>query len=271
MGRSPLRFSGVQLTRETAKKVPEVTVWFWVIKLLTTAMGEATSDYLVHRLDPVIAVILGAIVFAAAMALQFTVRRYLAYVYWLAAAMVAVFGTMAADVMHVRLGVPYAVSVALFAVCLTAVFVAWWKTEGTLSIHSIYTPRREMFYWATVLSTFALGTAIGDMTAITFHLGYFSSGILFVVVFAVPAVAYRLRVLNGVAAFWFAYIATRPLGASFADWMGVPRASGGLNWGRGTVAICLTLVIAVLVGFLTVTRADVVDGVEVVAGTDRSE
>jgi uncharacterized membrane-anchored protein len=173
------------------------------------------------------------------MALQLSVRRYIAWVYWLAVIMVAVFGTMIADATHIELGVPYAISSILFAVILAVVFVAWYRTEGTLSIHSILTLRRELFYWATVCATFALGTAVGDMTASTFHLGYLVSGILFAVVIAVPAAAHRFADLDAVVAFWFAYIVTRPLGASFADWVGVPHALGGLNWGRGTVSVGL--------------------------------
>jgi uncharacterized membrane-anchored protein len=183
-------------------------------------------------------------------------------VYWLTVVMVAVFGTMAADVLHIRFGVPYVASTVAFALALALVFLAWYRTEGTLSIHSIDTPRRELFYWATVLATFALGTAAGDTTAYTFHLGFFSSGIVFAVAIAIPALAYWFVGLNEVAAFWFAYIITRPLGASFADWMGVPRNLGGLNLGRGTVSIGLTILIVLFVGYLSATRADVKDSHE---------
>ncbi len=222
-------------------------------------MGEATSDYSVHRIDPVIAVAFGGAGFIVALALQLTVRRYIAAVYWFAVAMVAVFGTMAADVIHVRFGVPYAVSTVGFGLALIVVFVAWYATERTLSIHSIDTPRRELFYWATVLATFALGTAVGDLTAYTFHLGFFSSGLLFAAVFAVPALAYRFAGVNEVLAFWSAYVVTRPFGASFADWLGTPRSLGGLNLGRGTVSVCLSLLIVVLVGYLSITRAGIVE------------
>jgi uncharacterized membrane-anchored protein len=170
--------------------------------------------------------------------------------------MVSVFGTMAADVVHIALGVPYAVSTVVFAVVLAAVFVVWYRTEGTLSIHSIRTRRRELFYWLTVLTTFALGTAAGDLTASTMHLGYFASGVLFAVVIAVPAVAHWRLGLNAITAFWFAYIVTRPLGASFADWLGVPPSRRGLDLGTGPVTLTLALVIAVLVGYLTVTHSD---------------
>ncbi len=236
-----------------AIKVPEITLLFWVIKVLTTAMGEATSDFLVFHVDPVIAVVLGAIGLAVAMALQLLVRRYHAPTYWLAVAMVAVFGTMGADVIHIGLGVPYVLSTLFFAVCLTIVFCAWYATERTLSIHSIYTPRRELFYWAAVMATFALGTAAGDMTATTMGLGYFNSGVMFGVLFVLPALAHRLLRLNPIVAFWTAYILTRPFGASFADWAGKARDLSGLGLGTGEVSVVLTVLIVILVGYLTVT------------------
>jgi uncharacterized membrane-anchored protein len=239
-----------------ARKVPEITVYFWIIKILTTAMGEATSDFLVKRLVPELAVALGAAGLLIALALQFSVSRYIAWVYWLAVVMVAVFGTMAADVLHVGLGIPYLVSTTFFAVALAIVFAIWYATEKTLSIHSIFTRRREAFYWATVLTTFALGTAAGDMTASTMHLGYLASGMVFAVLIIVPAAAYWRLGLNEVAAFWLAYILTRPLGASFADWFGKPHSIGGLGLGDGHVSLGLTLVIIGFVGYLSLTRKD---------------
>ncbi len=241
------------LSRRTARKVPEVTVLFWIIKLLTTAMGESTSDFLVYHIDPYVAVVLGGIGLAAAMTLQLTTRRYVPWIYWLAVTMVAIFGTMAADVVHIVLGVPYLDSTAFFAVALVVIFNVWRASEKTLSIHSIYTPRRELFYWATVMATFALGTAAGDMTADTLGLGYLSSGILFAVLFALPGPAYRLFGLNEVAAFWFAYVMTRPFGASFADWFGKPIL-GGLGLGDTRVSLVLTILIVGFVGYLTVTH-----------------
>ncbi len=245
--------------RVTAKKVPAITAYFWVVKLLTTAMGEATSDYTVHKIDPVVAVSLGGVAFVVALGLQLVVRRYIAWVYWLAVVMVAVFGTMCADVLHVRFGVSYGASAAMFATVLVVVFLVWYRVEGTLSIHSITTLRRELFYWAAVLSTFALGTAAGDLTAYTFHLGFFSAGLLFTGVIAVPALAYAAGALNEVAAFWAAYVVTRPLGASFADWMGVPTSLGGLDWGRGTVSVALSALIVAFVVLLSVSKVDVTD------------
>ncbi len=246
-----------EINRNLVRKVPEITVYFWIIKLLTTAMGEVTSDYLVHQLNPVIAVALGGIGFTIALILQFSIRRYVTWVYWLAVVMVAIFGTMAADVLHIGLGIPYLVSTVFFATALTIIFVAWYKFEKTLSIHSINTPRRELFYWATVVTTFALGTAVGDMTAITLHLGYFSSGVMFAVFMAVPILAYWKLDMNEIFAFWFAYILTRPLGASFADWVGKPQSLSGLGLGTGWVSLVLTFLIIGFVGYLTVTRKDI--------------
>jgi uncharacterized membrane-anchored protein len=242
---------------QVASKVPQITVYFWIIKILTTAQGEATSDYLVYKIDPFIAAGIGFVALVAALVIQFRATQYVAWRYWLAVDLVAIFGTMAADGMHIKLHVPYAASTAFFAIVLTVVFVAWYLTEKTLSIHSIRTPRREAFYWAAVLATFALGTALGDMTATTLHLGYLASGIIFTVIFAIPGIAHRWLGLNAIVAFWFAYVVTRPLGASYADWMGVPKIVGGLGLGRGPVAIGLTIPIVALVAYLAVTRRDV--------------
>lgn len=240
------------------RKVPEVTALFWIVKILTTALGESISDYLVFSINPYVAVGLGALGFAIALGLQFRARRYIAWVYWFAVTMVAVFGTMAADVTHVVLHVPYAYSVGFFALVLAVIFVLWWKAEGTLSIHSVDTPSREIFYWLAVVATFALGTASGDMTAVTLHLGYLASGILFAALIAAigavryavitaPSLARYLSFRNAVIAFWAAYVLTRPLGASFADWTGKPHAVGGLGFGDGPVAGVL---IVLLVGFV---------------------
>lgn len=237
------------------RKVPEVTIYFWIIKLLSTAMGESTSDYLVFHINPYVAVVVGCIGLIAALVLQLLVRRYIAWIYWLAVVMVAIFGTMAADVLHVVLGIPYVVSTAFFILALVIIFVAWYASERTLSIHSITTTRRELFYWATVMATFALGTAVGDLTAATLGLGYFSSGVLFAVLFALPALAYWLFRLNAIFAFWFAYVMTRPLGASFADWFGKPIL-GGLGLGDTWVSLVLTIFIIIFVGYVSVTHAD---------------
>ena len=171
--------------------------------------------------------------------------------------MVSVFGTMAADVTHIAFGVPYIASTATFIVVLAVIFSVWQATEKTLSIHSIYTRRREFFYWATVLATFALGTAAGDMTARTLHLGFFASGVMFAAVITIPAIAHWRLGMNSIAAFWFAYILTRPLGASFADWMAIPHSVGGLGFGYGPISAVLTVLIVAGVSYLAVTGKDV--------------
>ena len=240
-----------------AVKVPaRITAVFWALKLLSTAMGEATSDSLVHGINQYLAVVLGFLAFLAAMALQLRARRYNTWAYWLAVAMVAVFGTMAADVLHIGLHVPYAASSIFYLVVLAAVLIAWYRTERTLSIHSIYTLRRELFYWATVLATFALGTAVGDLTAMTFHIGYLGSGLMFIGLFAVPGLAYRLLHANSVLAFWTAYILTRPLGASFADYLGFSHSAGGIGLGHPLVAVIFALPIVVLVAYLARSHQD---------------
>lgn len=242
--------------RRAARKVPVVTLLFWVIKLLTTGMGETTSDYLVFHINPYLAVGLGFAGLVVALAAQFTVRRYIAAVYWFAVVMVAIFGTMAADVIHIVLRVSYLDSSAFFLVALAVIFTVWYASEKTLSIHSITTRRRELFYWAAILATFALGTAVGDMTASTLGLGYLDSGVLFAVLFALPALGYWLLGLNEIFAFWFAYILTRPLGASFADWFGKPRSFSGLGLGTGPISLVLAVIITALVGYLSVTKVD---------------
>ena len=243
--------------RFAASKVPLVLVYFWIIKLLTTAMGEATSDYMVRTINPVIAVLFGFTGFVIAMVLQLRAKRYVAWIYWLAVAMVAVFGTQAADVLHIKFHVPYAASTAFYAVVLAVIFIVWYRVEGTLSIHSIRTPRRELFYWATVLATFALGTATGDLTARTLNLGYLASGIWFSIVFAAVAVAHWKFGLNSILAFWICYVLTRPIGASFADYVAFPRSFGALGVGHGPVALALTFLIVIFVAYLSVTRKDV--------------
>lgn len=239
--------------------MPEVTAFFWIVKALTTAMGESTSDFLVHAMIPQVAVVLGGIAFAIALYLQFSKDRYVPWAYWLAVAMVGVFGTMCADVLHVGFGVPYIASAIFFAITLCVVFRTWYASEGTLSIHSIKTPRRELFYWAAVLTTFALGTAAGDLTAITFGLGYFASALLFAAVIAIPALGYFRFGMNAILAFWFAYVVTRPLGASIADWLGKSSEGGGLGLGTGPVSLVLAAAIAGFVAYLSATGKDTPD------------
>ena len=238
--------------RGRPRRVPEPDAAFWVVKIVTTGLGETLSDFLVRRFAPELAVPAALLVLVLALVVQLRARAYRPVRYWAAALMVSVFGTMAADVLHVGIGVPYAVSTAGFAVALAAVFAAWWASERTLSVHDITTARREGFYWAAVMATFALGTAAGDLTATSLGLGYLGSGLLFLVVFALPGLLFAATRRWGVALFWVAYVTTRPLGASFADQLAVPAARGGAGLGTGPVSAALLLLLVVLVGALAV-------------------
>jgi len=250
-----------------AIKVPEVTALFWVTKLLTTALGESLSDFLVKTIDPVVAVLATFVVFAVVIVAQLMVRRYRPWLYWLAVTMVAVFGTMAADVLHVALGVPYYASSIGFAVILAIVLVWWNRSQRTLDIHSITTTPRELFYWATVSATFALGTAAGDMFATYFHLGYLGSAVVFLVVILIPWLGYSRLHWGEVGSFWFAYILTRPLGASIADWLGVDKPLG-LGFGHGHVSIVLLAFVVVLVAVTQVKHMRSAVGRRVLTGAD---
>jgi uncharacterized membrane-anchored protein len=237
-------------------KVPEITVLFWIIKVLTTGMGEACSDFLANT-SIVAGIGLALLAFVGALWLQLRTRRYAAPVYWFTVAMVAVFGTMAADGVHLA-GLPYAVSTTFYALVVTGLFVFWYRSEGTLSIHSITTHRRELFYWATVFATFALGTAAGDLAADSLHLGFLNAGIVFAVAMLVPLIGWWRFQLNPGIAFWAAYVLTRPLGASFADWFGKPHSFGaGLGYGDGTVTAVTAVVIGVLVLYVSIRRNDI--------------
>jgi len=246
------------LPEPVAAKVPEIIFLFWVIKVFTTAGGEATSDYLALDLGSrLVAGCIEAGIFLVALVWQFRTRRYVAAAYWALAYAIAIFGTGVADAMHLFIGIPYSGTTFLWAVVLALVFWLWYRSERTLSIHSIYTQRREVFYWAVVFATFAEGTALGDWTAVSLHLGYLASGIMFFLIILIPAVGWWRFGLNSVVAFWFAYVVTRPLGASFADYFGKPHSLSGAGYGEGTVALITTLIVAVLVGYLAVTKRDI--------------
>ena len=236
-------------------KVPAIGVLFWVIKVLTTGMGEAASDFMAKLFLP-LAALVGLFGFWYALKRQLRAPRYSAPTYWFAVAMVAVFGTMAADAVHILFLAPYPVTTTLYGAATAAALIVWYRSEGTLSIHSITTTRREIFYWTTVLATFALGTAAGDLTAATLHLGFFGSGLLFAGAIAVPAIAWWKFNLNPIVAFWTAYVLTRPLGASFADWLGKPHnfAGHGLGYGDGVITAAAIVLIVGCVYYLARTE-----------------
>jgi len=236
-------------------KVPEVTALFWALKLLSTGTGEAMSDFL-GSLSVPLAGAIGIFGFLIALRIQTRARAYSAPRYWGLVMMVAIFGTMAADGVHDGANLAYPVTTVGYGLLVAAVFLFWYRSEGTLSIHEINTRRREYFYWAAVFGTFALGTAAGDLTAMTLKLGFLGSIFLFAGVMLIPLVGWARFSMNPILAFWFAYITTRPLGASIADWLSKPASIGGLHLGDGTVAAMGLAVFAVLVAYVTVTRRD---------------
>lgn len=237
-------------TQYKATKVPEITPWFWASKILLTATGEAISDAMNQQLGPAIAfpIMLIAVVFT--LRWQFRQDRYRPYPYWSVVAAIAVIGTSFADGVHLGTNLPYPVTSAIFAAILAAIFVYWYRSEGTLDIHTVTNRRREKLYWLTVLSTFTLGTAAGDFTATSLHLSYFPSFLLFGGIILVPLVLYRSLKVNEVFCFWFAYTITRPFGASWADYSDQPIHLGGLNLGQIPTAIYLGLISLVLVKYM---------------------
>lgn len=229
-------------------KVPEITLLFWLTKVLTTGMGEVFSDYLFFNKFATKETVLmaGAAVLGITLILQLCVKRYIPWVYWLNVVAVSIFGTMFADFIHEGLQLDFTESTMLFLLFQAMVFAFWYAVEKTLSIKTVDTFRREAFYWATVLGTFALGTAAGDWTAISLEMGAFSSGVMFTILIIIPALGYRFFKWNEVFSFWFAYVMTRPLGASFSDWM-----AHDLKWGTGPVSLVLSVIIILLVLYLT--------------------
>ena len=250
--------------RYLATKVPQIVGAFWALKLLTTGVGEASSDAMGQQNVPIAAAI-GIFGLWLALWLQLRQREYKAPYYWFAVMMVAVFGTMLADGIHDGANIPYSVTTPAFALITGLIFFFWYRREGTLSIHSINTRRREKFYWAAVLGTFSLGTAAGDLTAYQLNWGFWPSAVLFAGVFAVPALGWWKLNWNPIFAFWFAYVITRPLGASFADGFSKPT-SGGLNWGDPLVSVIGVAAFLALVAWVTVTKRDVQTGEHVERG-----
>jgi uncharacterized membrane-anchored protein len=238
-----------------AAKVPEVTVLFWVIKISTTASGEAISDMFVNNKK--LGVVVEVSMFVVALVLQFAARRYAAVPYWFLALAIATAGTGVSDTMHLVLGMPYAVTTLFWLVVLAAVFYLWNRSEHTLDIHSITTNRREKYYWCVVFATFALGTAVGDFFASTLGLGYIASALFFSVVILIPWAGWRLLHWNSIFSFWFAYVLTRPVGASFADYLSKGHDVSGLAFGGWQTALLLTSIVVILVAYTAVARNDI--------------
>jgi uncharacterized membrane-anchored protein len=239
-------------------KVPEVTIFFWVIKILATTVGETAADYLNTNLGLGLtgtSVVMTAVL-AAGLVVQFGLRRYVPPVYWLAVVLISVVGTLISDNLVDNFGVSLWTTTIGFSLALIVTFAVWYAKERTLSIHTIYTTRREGFYWAAVLFTFALGTSAGDLVAERAGLGYGTSAVIFGAAIAAVALAHYSLRLDAVLAFWIAYVLTRPLGASIGDYLSQPADAGGLNLGTtGTSAIFLVTIAAVVL-YLTITRKD---------------
>ena len=246
--------------RQMLNKVPELTLYFWVIKVLCTTVGETFADFLNENLHFGLTnttyVTGGALL--VAMLFQFKAREYKPGIYWLAVVLLSIVGTLITDNLTDNLGVSLVTTTVLFSVMLAVTFIAWYVVERTLTVHTIVTARREAFYWSAILFTFALGTAAGDLVAESFKLGYLVSAGLFALVIAIVAIAHRRFKLNAVFAFWTAYIFTRPLGASLGDLLSQARSDGGLGFGTvGTSALFL-VTIAGLVIFLSITKRDTI-------------
>jgi uncharacterized membrane-anchored protein len=242
-------------------KVPEVTAYFWIIKVLCTTVGETAADLLNEKLNmglTGVSLLMSALL-VAVLVVQFRTKAYRPGVYWLAVALISVVGTLISDNLTDNLGVPLTTSTAVFSVALAVVFAVWYSREKTLSIHSIDTVSREAYYWLAVLFTFALGTAAGDLVAEKMALGYWVSAVLFALAIAAVAVAHFALGLNAVLSFWIAYILTRPLGASVGDYLSQPTGDGGLGFGTVVTSVLFLAVILGLVVFLSVTRKDVTE------------
>ena len=237
-------------------RVPRVTPDFWLIKLMAVTMGETAADYLAVNLGLGLTVtsLIMTVVLAGAMIVQFGQKRYVPWAYWLAVVLISVVGTLVTDNLVDNFGVAPTTTTAVFSLALIVTFAVWYRSEGTLSIHSIFTDRREGFYWLAILFTFALGTAAGDLVAERFGLGYMTTGILFGMVIASLAVGYFLLGLDPILGFWLAYILTRPLGASFGDFLSQPSDYGGLGFGTILTSALFLAVIIATVAYMSITR-----------------
>jgi uncharacterized membrane-anchored protein len=239
-------------------KVPEVTIFFWIIKIMATTVGETAADFLNIDLNFGLTntTIVMCVILLITLFFQFRLRKYVPGVYWFAVVLISIVGTLITDNLLDNFGVPLVTTTIIFALALIVIFIAWYASEKTLSIHSIYTTKREAFYWAAILFTFALGTAAGDLTAEGLSMGYWKSALMFAAIIGVVTIAYYVFKLNAVLAFWIAYILTRPLGASLGDYLSQPIENGGLGLGTvGTSAIFLITILCLVI-YLTKTRRD---------------
>jgi uncharacterized membrane-anchored protein len=254
-----MRISQSDENTNLLSKVPQITVYFWVIKVLCTTVGETASDFLNVSLGFGLigtSMIMGALLLIA-LFFQFKAKKYIPALYWLAVVLISIFGTLVTDNLTDKLGIPLAVSTVVFSIALGLTFAIWFSIEKTLSIHSIFTRRREAFYWLAILFTFALGTATGDLMAERLGLGYFTTGVLIAVVIALTTIAWRFG-LHPVLAFWIIYILTRPLGASLGDFLSQSPSNGGLGLGATVTSAIFIVAILLTTIFLSITKRDVI-------------
>ncbi|QED48300.1 COG4705 family protein [Cytobacillus dafuensis] len=239
-------------------KVPQVTIFFWIIKVLCTTVGETFADFLNFNLGfgLTFTTIIMGIAFFIVLNLQFRATKYVPGIYWLTVVLISVFGTLVTDNLTDSMGVPLELSTVVFSVLLGLTFLLWYLSEKTLSIHSIYTKKREAYYWLTILFTFALGTAVGDLYSEQLGLGYLNTGIIVVIIIACVFLAWKFLKLDGVLAFWVAYILTRPLGASLGDYLSQPKVNGGLDLGATVTSVIFLIAILAIIIFLAVTKID---------------
>ena len=256
---TPLSAGTPSVGRQMLNKVPEVTIYFWIIKVLCTTVGETAADFLNDKLGMGLTkttYVMGSILLVA-LFFQFAIRKYRPGIYWLVVVLLSIVGTLITDNLTDNFGVSLVTTTIIFAIALAAIFVAWYAKEQTLSIHSIYTSAREAFYWLAILFTFALGTAAGDLLAEKSGVGYLVSLLVFAALIAVVAIAHFRFKLDAILAFWIAYILTRPLGASLGDYLSQPHDAGGLDLGAMAINIVFLVAILGLVAYLAVSRRDV--------------
>ena len=246
--------------RQMLNKVPQVTFYFWVIKILCTTVGETAADFLNESLNLGLtgtSVVMGVLLIIT-LFFQFRSAKYVPGIYWLAVVLISIVGTLITDNLTDNLGVSLEITTAVFAIALAITFVIWYAVEKTLSVHKINTLRREAFYWLAILFTFALGTAAGDLVAESFKLGYLLSAGIFAGLIAIVFLAYKFLKLNAVLAFWIAYILTRPLGASIGDYLSQSHADGGLQFGTVVTSVIFLAAILVTVIYLARTKKDII-------------
>ncbi len=240
----------------STNRVPQVDWEFWLVKLMAVTVGETAADYIIFQMHmglPKTSLIMSGLL-AVVLAVQFAQKRYVPWAYWTAVVMVSVVGTLITDSLVDTYNIPLEVTTAVFVAALIAIFAVWYWSERTLSIHTIHTTRREAFYWLAILLTFALGTAAGDMIAEGLGLGYLLTGLMFAGIIAAITAAYHFADLNGIVAFWLAYILTRPMGASFGDLLAQSHAAGGLGLGTTITSVVFLAVIVALIGYMSVSR-----------------